>query len=116
MASGVALGRAPDTIAIIVSTSTPAPATAYAVRGEDAAAITPPSAKPSPGTAVLSDSNRDITATCIWGAVAAWSAVSTATHSTPLPAPPTADAAQATSRLGDAARPKYASPIAIAEL
>ena len=41
-----------------------------------------------------------------------WAAVTTATHWTPLPAPPTADATQATSRLGAKAVPRYAMPIA----
>ena len=78
------------------STSTPTPETANAAGGEKSAAITPPSRKPAPVAAEPIDSSRLVTRACRSAGVASCSAVSTATHWIPLPAPPTTENAHAT--------------------
>ena len=74
----------------------PIPATAKAVRGEPSATIVPPSRKPTPGTAAPSDSSRPDIRAWYSDGVASCSRVITATHWTPLPAPPRTEAMHAT--------------------
>ena len=86
--------------------NTPAPATRNVSRGLDSVAMTPPTAKPTPGIAAPIDSSTLITRACIDSAVSSCTALIAATHWTPLPAPPRTEAAQATARVGAAASPR----------
>ena len=69
-------------------------------------AISPPSTKPTAGSADEIDSSTLITRACIVAAVSSCTALTTATHCTPLPVPPIADATQATARVGATAMPR----------
>ena len=76
------------------------------MRGLAIAAITPPRANPTPGIAAPIDSSTLITRACIPAAVISCTALIAETHWTPLPAPPSTEAAQASARVGAAARPR----------
>ncbi len=87
-------------------TKTPRPATRKVARGLATVAIRPPMANPTPGIAAPIDSRTLITRACMPWAVSSWTALIAETHWTPLPAPPTTEAAQARARVGAAARPR----------
>ena len=87
-------------------TITPPPATKNAARGLHCVAISPPRTKPMPGVAEAADSSVPMTLACIRAAVSSCTALITATHWTPLPSPPTAEAPQAIASPGAAAMPR----------
>ena len=91
-----ASGRRCATIA-----KTPRPATRKVARGlGDGSDQAAERRSRRPGIAAPIDSSTLITRACIPGSVSSWTALIAATHWTPLPVPPTTEAAQASARVG----------------
>ena len=82
------------------------PETANAVGGEAIAVITPPSRKPTPVVADVSDSSRPVMRAWRSSGVDSCSAVITETHCTPLPRPPMTENAQAIHSSRETAMPR----------